>query len=78
MQGVPWRRSTTVCDREPRCRFTVRADTPWYPAADYRQGYLVREGDALPYCQLVVAPRLAEFRETYAARLKAHITAQIQ
>jgi peptide-methionine (S)-S-oxide reductase len=54
---------------------TVEPDAPWYPAEDYHQEYFAREGDANPYCQVVVAPKLAKFRKSYAARLKAGVTA---
>jgi len=44
--------------------------THWYPAEDYHQEYFERSGGSNPYCQAVVAPKLAKFRKTYAARLK--------
>jgi peptide-methionine (S)-S-oxide reductase len=49
---------------------TIEPEAPWYPAEDYHQEYFAREGDANPYCQVVVAPKLAKFRKSYAARLK--------
>lgn len=49
----------------------IEPDAPWYPAEDYHQEYFAREGDANPYCQVVIAPKLAKFRKGYAARLKA-------
>ena len=55
---------------------TIEPDGPWYPAEDYHQEYFAREGDANPYCQVVVAPKLAKFRKSYAARLKAGVTAR--
>jgi peptide-methionine (S)-S-oxide reductase len=50
---------------------TIEPLADWYPAEDYHQEYFAREGDANPYCQAVVAPKLAKFRKSYAARLKA-------
>ena len=48
----------------------IEADAPWYPAEDYHQEYFERQGLANPYCMAVVAPKLAKFRKSYAARLK--------
>ena len=42
----------------------------WYVAEDYHQEYFEREGAANPYCQIVVAPKLAKFRKKHAERLK--------
>lgn len=42
----------------------------WWPAEDYHQEYFERSGGSNPYCQAVVAPKLAKFRKGYAARLK--------
>ncbi|WP_294393200.1 peptide-methionine (S)-S-oxide reductase MsrA [uncultured Sphingomonas sp.] len=50
---------------------TIEPDAPWYPAEDYHQEYFAREGASNPYCQAVVAPKLAKFRKSYAAQLKA-------
>jgi peptide-methionine (S)-S-oxide reductase len=49
---------------------TIEPDAPWYPAEDYHQEYFAREGASNPYCQAVVAPKLAKFRKSHAARLK--------
>jgi peptide-methionine (S)-S-oxide reductase len=49
---------------------TIEADAAWYPAEDYHQEYFAREGASNPYCQAVVAPKLAKFRKSHAARLK--------
>lgn len=49
---------------------TIEPNAPWYPAEDYHQEYFAREGNANPYCQMVVAPKVAKFRKSYAARLK--------
>lgn len=43
---------------------------PFYPAESYHQEYFVRNGRQ-PYCQVVVAPKVAKFRKTFVARLKA-------
>lgn len=53
---------------------TIEPDGPWYVAEDYHQEYFAREGDSNPYCQVVVAPKLAKFRKSYAARLKGAVT----
>ena len=49
---------------------TIEPDAPWYPAEDYHQEYFAREGDSNPYCQVVVAPKLAKFRKNYRDQLK--------
>jgi peptide-methionine (S)-S-oxide reductase len=41
----------------------------FYPAERYHQEYYSRN-PAQPYCQVVIAPKLAKFRAKYAARLK--------
>lgn len=41
----------------------------FYPAEDYHQEYFAQNG-AQPYCQFVVAPKVAKFRKQYADRLK--------
>jgi peptide-methionine (S)-S-oxide reductase len=43
--------------------------TNFYPAEDYHQEYFANNGRQ-PYCQYVVAPKVAKFRKEYAARLK--------
>lgn len=42
----------------------------FYPAEDYHQEYFAQNGSQ-PYCQFVVAPKVAKFRKQYASRLKA-------
>ena len=37
--------------------------------------YFAREGDQNLYCQVVVAPKLAKFRKSHAARLKTGVVA---
>jgi len=41
----------------------------FYVAEDYHQEYF-RNNSRQPYCQMVIAPKLAKFRKQYAARLK--------
>ena len=48
----------------------IEPEAPWYPAEDYHQEYFAREGANSGYCVMVVAPKLAKFRKSYAARLK--------
>jgi peptide-methionine (S)-S-oxide reductase len=42
----------------------------FYPAEDYHQGYFDRNGGQ-PYCQAMIAPKVAKLRARYADRLKA-------
>jgi peptide-methionine (S)-S-oxide reductase len=42
----------------------------FYRAEDYHQGYF-RANPAQPYCQAVVAPKVAKFRKQFLGRLKA-------
>jgi peptide-methionine (S)-S-oxide reductase len=42
----------------------------FYAAEQYHQDYYARHGRQ-PYCQVVIAPKLAKFRKTYQAKLKA-------
>lgn len=41
----------------------------FYPAEDYHQEYF-RHNPQQPYCQIVVAPKVAKFRQKFANRLK--------
>jgi len=54
---------------------TIEPESLWYPAEDYHQEYFAREGGQNPYCQVVVAPKLAKFRKSHAARLKTSVVA---
>ena len=54
---------------------TIEPDAPWYDAEDYHQEYFAREGTANGYCVMVVAPKLAKFRKSYASRLKPGVAA---
>ncbi len=42
----------------------------FYPAEAYHKEYY-RRNPGQPYCQLVIAPKVAKFRKQYLARLKA-------
>jgi peptide-methionine (S)-S-oxide reductase len=42
----------------------------FYPAEDYHQNYFINNPDQ-GYCRVVVAPKVAKFRQKYLARLKA-------
>ena len=48
----------------------VAAAAPFYPAENYHQEYFDRNGGQ-PYCQFVVAPKVAKFRKEFVDRLKA-------
>lgn len=43
---------------------------PYYPAEQYHQEYFARNGRQ-PYCQAIVAPKVAKFRKQFLDRLKA-------
>jgi len=43
--------------------------TTFYPAEQYHQQYFERNGGQ-PYCQVVVAPKVAKFRKQFVGRLK--------
>jgi len=47
----------------------VTAATAFYPAENYHQGYF-EQNPHQPYCQFVVAPKVAKARAKFAARLK--------
>jgi peptide-methionine (S)-S-oxide reductase len=47
----------------------VTAFHAFYPAEDYHQEYF-RYNATQPYCQIVVAPKVAKFRKQYLQRLK--------
>lgn len=42
----------------------------FYPAEDYHQEYFAKN-PAQGYCQMVVAPKVAKFRQKFSSRLKA-------
>jgi peptide-methionine (S)-S-oxide reductase len=42
----------------------------FYPAEDYHQGYY-QENPEQPYCQFVIAPKVAKLRAKFTAKLKA-------
>lgn len=54
--------------RDPIVTEVVAAQT-FYVAEDYHQEYFAHNS-AQPYCQFVVAPKLAKFRQKFAARVK--------
>lgn len=41
----------------------------FYPAEDYHQDYFANNGNQ-PYCQVVIAPKVAKFRKQYLDQLK--------
>jgi peptide-methionine (S)-S-oxide reductase len=43
--------------------------TVFYPAEDYHREYYKRN-PTKPYCQVVIAPKLAKFRAHFQTRLK--------
>ena len=47
----------------------VSAAPEFFPAEDYHQEYYERN-PRQPYCQYVVAPKVAKFRQKFVARLK--------
>jgi peptide-methionine (S)-S-oxide reductase len=47
----------------------VTAYTNFYPAEDYHKNYFARNGQQ-PYCQVVIAPKVAKFRQHYREKLK--------
>jgi peptide-methionine (S)-S-oxide reductase len=47
----------------------VTEATTFWPAEDYHQRYY-DQNPHQPYCMFVVGPKLAKFREKFAARLK--------
>jgi peptide-methionine (S)-S-oxide reductase len=47
----------------------------FFPAEDYHQEYYARNGRQ-PYCQVVVAPKVAKFRKHFAERLKQKAAAR--
>ncbi len=48
----------------------VKPFTAFYPAEDYHQEYFAHNAGQ-PYCQVVIAPKVAKFRKQYLDRLKA-------
>jgi len=54
--------------RDPIVTEVVAAQT-FYVAEDYHQEYFAHNS-AQPYCQYVVAPKLAKFRQKFASRVK--------
>ncbi len=52
----------------------VTGPAPFFPAEKYHQDYFTRNARQ-PYCQAVVAPKVAKFRKTFAERLRRQATA---
>jgi peptide-methionine (S)-S-oxide reductase len=48
----------------------ITAASQFFPAEDYHQGY-VWQNPQQPYCQFLIAPKLATFNKKYAAWLKS-------
>jgi peptide-methionine (S)-S-oxide reductase len=47
----------------------------FYPAEDYHREYYKRNSSK-PYCQVVIAPKLAKFRAHYQTKLKRQVASQ--
>jgi len=47
----------------------IAGAAPFFPAETYHQDYFSRNASQ-PYCQVVVAPKVAKFRKAFAERLK--------
>jgi peptide-methionine (S)-S-oxide reductase len=50
----------------------VTALDAFYPAEDYHEEYFRRNGTQ-PYCQVVIAPKVAKFRKRHAHRVKPSV-----
>ncbi|HZQ62657.1 MAG TPA: peptide-methionine (S)-S-oxide reductase MsrA [Casimicrobiaceae bacterium] len=48
----------------------IADQAPFYPAEDYHQEFFARN-PRQPYCQAIVAPKVAKFRKQYLGRLKS-------
>ena len=48
----------------------VSAASKWYPAEDYHQDYYANNPNQ-PYCQAVIAPKLAKLQKNYKSKLKS-------
>jgi peptide-methionine (S)-S-oxide reductase len=49
---------------------TIEAQSVWYPAEDYHQGYWNGEGQRNPYCLAIIPAKLAKLRKGYVERVK--------
>lgn len=49
----------------------ISAFEAFFPAEEYHQGYF-KDNPYQPYCQVVIAPKVAKFRQKYASRLKGN------
>jgi peptide-methionine (S)-S-oxide reductase len=52
----------------------IAGAAPFFPAETYHQDYFTRNGSQ-PYCQAVVAPKVAKFRKAFSDRLRRKATA---
>lgn len=48
----------------------VTPASAFYPAEDYHQGYYLQNTNQ-PYCQFLITPKLAKFRQTFVSLLRA-------
>lgn len=48
----------------------ITAAPKWYPAEDYHQDYYANNANQ-PYCQAVIAPKLAKLQKNYKSKLKS-------
>jgi peptide-methionine (S)-S-oxide reductase len=48
---------------------TIEQATQFYPAENYHQGYAAQNPEQ-PYCAFLIAPKMAKFRQQFAAYLK--------
>jgi peptide-methionine (S)-S-oxide reductase len=48
----------------------VTPASTFYPAEEYHQGYYLQNTNQ-PYCQFLITPKLAKFRQTFVSLLKA-------
>ncbi|MDP9411169.1 MAG: peptide-methionine (S)-S-oxide reductase, partial [Actinomycetota bacterium] len=55
--------------KDPMVTEVVPLDA-YYRAEDYHQGYF-RNNGFQPYCQVIIAPKVAKFRKQYLEQLKA-------
>jgi peptide-methionine (S)-S-oxide reductase len=62
------KREQSGCD-DKRIVTTLEALAEFYPAESYHQGYALANPNQ-PYCQFLVLPKLAKFRQQFASLLK--------
>ena len=54
---------------------TTIEEGKWWPGESEHQDYYARVGNANPYCNFVVGPKVAKFRKEYADKLKPGVAA---